>query len=128
VKLPHLKKWMEQRNTNAGRYLTELRSLTDKGLVLPTLAESRTHVWNQFVVRVPNRDKVQAKLAEQGIPSEVYYPMTIPQQKALNGIAPSTGWPESERAAGEVLALPIFPEMKAEEQGFVIAALKSVLS
>jgi dTDP-4-amino-4,6-dideoxygalactose transaminase len=128
AKLPHLKKWMEQRNANAGRYLKELRSLTDKGLVLPVLAENSKHVWNQFVVRVPNRDKVQAKLAELGIPSEVYYPMTIPQQKVLNGITPSTGWAESEKAAAQVLALPIFPEMKAEEQGYVIEALKAVLA
>lgn len=127
TKLPHLKKWMEQRNANAQRYMEELRILTDRGLVLPFVAENRKHVWNQFVVRVPSREAVQAKMSEKGVPTEVYYPMTIPQQKVLRGIASETGWPESERAAREVLALPIFPEMTAQEQGYVIDALKAAL-
>ena len=127
AKLPHLRRWMELRNKNAERYVKELRHLTDKGLVLPVVSDGNKHVWNQFVVRVPNREKVQAKLSDMGVPSEVYYPMTIPQQKALNGITPSTGWPESEKAAQQVMALPIFPEMTAQEQGFVIEALNSAL-
>ncbi len=128
TKLPRLRTWMESRNRLANRYLTELRPLTDKGLVLPMTANSCTHVWNQFIVRVSNRDQVQKALADQGVPSEVYYPMTIPQQKVLRNICNAEGWPESERAAKEVMALPIFPELKAEEQGLVIEALKVAMT
>jgi len=127
-KLPRLRNFMKERSRLANRYLSELRPLTDRGLVLPTTSENCVHVWNQFVIRVPNRDQVQARLAEQGVPSEVYYPMTIPQQKVLRGISAERGWPESERAAAEVLALPIFPELKDDEQGLVIEALKKTLA
>jgi dTDP-4-amino-4,6-dideoxygalactose transaminase len=125
AKLPHLRTWMDSRRRLAARYMTELRPLTDRGLVLPVTVEGCTHVWNQFIVRVPHREQVQAKLAERGVPSEIYYPMTIPEQKALRGIAPEKGWPEAERAAREVLALPIFPELREDEQSLVIEALKA---
>ncbi|MGE3974405.1 MAG: DegT/DnrJ/EryC1/StrS family aminotransferase [Bdellovibrionales bacterium] len=128
VKLPHLKTWMQKRNDNANTYMKEFQQLTDKGLVLPKVAEGNTHVWNQFVVRVPNRDAIQKKMADEGVPTEIYYPFTIPEQKPLRPFAPEKGWPVSETASRDVLALPIFPELKKEEQQMVIAALKKVLS
>jgi len=127
IKLPHLRTWVEQRNKNAQRYFEELKSLTDKGLVLPYVSENCTHVWNQFVVRVPNRDKVQEALASEGVPTEIYYPLTIPEQKILRGVCEEKGWPEAEKAAQHSLALPIFPELKEAEQSLVINALKKVL-
>ena len=126
VKLPHLRTWMQKRSDNAQAYLKELRPLTDKGLVLPTLGESNTHVWNQFVIRVPNRDAIQKAMADEGVPTEIYYPFTIPEQKVLRPFASEKGWVESESASRSVLALPIFPELKKEEQQMVIAALKKV--
>lgn len=126
VKLPLLKNYMASRQKIAARYAEELRPLTDKGLVLPFTSEGNTHVWNQFIVRVPKRDEVQKALAEEGIPTEIYYPMTIPEQKVLRGICQEKGWSESESAARTSLALPVFPELTAEEQGFVISALQKV--
>lgn len=127
VKLPHLKTWTEKRAALAQRYLSELRGLEGKGLTLPVTQPGSGHVWNQFVVRLKKRDQVKSFLAENGIPTEIYYPLTIPAQKPLREICPETGWPESERAAQEVLALPIFPELKSEEQAQVITGLKEAL-
>jgi dTDP-4-amino-4,6-dideoxygalactose transaminase len=80
------------------------------------------------VVRVPNRDAVQKKMADEGVPTEIYYPFTIPEQKVLRPYCSEKGWTESEVASRSVLALPIFPELKKEEQQMVIAALKKALS
>jgi len=128
VKLPLLKGYMTSRQKNAATYIEQLRPLTDKGLVLPYTAEGMTHVWNQFVVRVPKRDEVQKALAEEGIPTEIYYPMTIPEQKVLRGICSDKGWTESESAARTSLALPIFPEMTLDEHQSVIAAIQKVFA
>lgn len=128
VKLPHLKSWMASRQKIADRYMSELRPLTDRGLVLPTIQEGRNHVWNQFVVRVPHREELQKKLLALGVPTDVYYPLTIPQQKVLRGVSAETGWLEAEKAAKVVMALPIFPELKKEEQDLVIQALHKTLT
>lgn len=132
VKLPHLKSWMKTRQQLAQIYFDRLKPLTDKGLVLPTVANNCDHVWNQFVVRIHRsdltRDEVQKRMLELGVPTEVYYPLTIPQQKPLRGICEEKGWPEAEKAAQDVMALPIFPELKKEEQDMVIAALSKILN
>jgi len=124
VKLRHLDRWSEMRQTNAERYT---KMFQDAGLHrmvrLPQTAKRRRHVWNQYVVRVPDghRDALREFLAEAKIGSEIYYPLGLHQQECFRylGYIP-TDLPETLRAAEEVLALPIFPELTAEEQQRVV--------
>lgn len=124
VKLPHLDRWTAMRQANARRY-TEL--FTEAGLErvlgLPACAPGRRHVWNQYVVRVPDgcRDPLREFLAEAKIGTEIYYPLGLHEQEcfAYLGYAPRD-LPETYRASREVLALPIFPELTAPEQQLVV--------
>lgn len=124
VKLPHLNRWTEMRQENARRY-TELFSAAglDKVLKLPACAPLRRHVWNQYVVRVPddNRDNLRQWLTEAKIGSEIYYPLGLHQQECFRYLDYAPGdLPHTEHAAREVLALPIFPELTVAEQRSVV--------
>jgi len=124
VKLPHLDDWTAARRQNARRY-DEMFSEAglDKVLGLPAWAPRRRHVWNQYVVRVPDgqRDNLRQFLQEARIGSEIYYPLGLHEQECFRCLGYGSGdLPETERAAAEVLALPIFPELTAEEQQFVV--------
>jgi dTDP-4-amino-4,6-dideoxygalactose transaminase len=80
-------------------------------------------------VRVARRDELRTWLAEQGIGTEVYYPLALHQQKALADLGYHEGdFPESERAAREVLALPIFPHLREDEQQRVVSTISAFLS
>ena len=93
------------------------------GVVLPKTRSKATHVFHQYVIRVRRRDELKAFLRDKGIASEIYYPLALHQQPALASLGYATGaFPESERAAAEVLALPIFPQLTFEEQEIVVAA------
>jgi dTDP-4-amino-4,6-dideoxygalactose transaminase len=124
VKFPHLDDWTLQRQENAARYSRLFREAgLEDVLGLPETAPQRRHVWNQYVVRVRGglRDALRDDLAQAKIGSEVYYPLGLHQQECFRylGYAPGD-LPETERAAEEVLALPIFPELTAEEQEIVV--------
>lgn len=125
AKLPHLERWNQARRENAQRYrkLFAEAGLT-KTITLPEELPHRGHTYHQYVVRVPQRDELRAFLAQRGIGTEVYYPIPLHLQKcfAYLGYGPGA-FPEAERAAGEVLALPIFPELTAQEQERVVAAI-----
>ncbi len=131
VKLPLLDKWTDARGVNAARY-EEL--FTNAGLndviVTPKKVGARRHVWNQYCIRVLNgkRDELRAKLAEKKIGSDIYYPLGLHQQEcfAYLGYKPED-LPETLKAANEVLALPIFPELRPEEQEYLVEAVKSAL-
>lgn len=127
AKLPRLNRWVEMRTQNANRYFAELAPLTKLGLTLPKVGATKKHVWNQFIITVPERDRVKEILAERGVPTEIYYPFTIPEQAPLRGICEPAGWPTSEKLARTSMALPIFPELKSEEQTLVIEGLKHAL-
>jgi dTDP-4-amino-4,6-dideoxygalactose transaminase len=95
-------------------------------LSLPAAAAGCRHVWNQYVVRVPDgrRDALRAYLAERKIGSEIYYPVPLHLQKCFSTLGYGPGsLPASERAAAETLALPIFPELTAQEQQAVVDAI-----
>lgn len=126
VKLPHLDTWSDQRKVNADRY----RDLfTDAGLTeqatLPFERENVRHIYNQFVVRVPGRrDDLRAFLTQSDIGTDIYYPVPLHLQECFEYVGYKAGdLPESEKAAKETLALPIFPELREEQQEYVVAKI-----
>jgi dTDP-4-amino-4,6-dideoxygalactose transaminase len=136
VKLRHVDEWNERRRALAARYnelftaagVVEPGPYPDHGLVLPWADPRAHHVYHQYVIRVVRRDELRAWLTERGIGSEVYYPLALHQQKALSSLGYRQGdFPESERAAREVLALPIFPQLREDEQERVVTAIHEFL-
>jgi len=124
IKMRHLDRYVEMRQTNAARYATLFAQagLTD-WLELPPEEDGRRHVWNQYVVRIGEgrRDELRAFMAEAKVGSEIYYPLGLHQQECFQYLGYSAdSLPETLRAADEVLALPIFPELTAEEQERVV--------
>jgi dTDP-4-amino-4,6-dideoxygalactose transaminase len=131
VKLRHLEDWNSARRRNAVRYrkLFEEFGLAGK-VFLPVEPAGMNHVYNQFTIRVPNRDALRDKLRNEGVPSEIYYPIPLHLQKAFAYLRYKEGdFPESERASREVLSLPIYPELTEQQQRIVLAGLaKSITS
>jgi dTDP-4-amino-4,6-dideoxygalactose transaminase len=137
VKLRYIEEWNERRRELAATYdrlfraagLVEPGPYPAKGVVLPFTHKAATHVFHQYVIRVKQRDELRSFLAEHKIGSEIYYPVPLHQQEALRGLGYKAGdFPESERASLEVLALPIFPQLRADEQESVVAAIASFLT
>jgi dTDP-4-amino-4,6-dideoxygalactose transaminase len=137
VKLRHVDEWNQRRRALAARYgeLFTATGMVDPGpyphhgLVLPWADPRAHHVYHQYVIRVARRDELRAWLTQRGIGSEIYYPLALHQQKALASLGYRAGaFPESERAAREVLALPIFPQLRDNEQERVVTAIRDFLS
>lgn len=124
VKMTMIDTWNSQRQRNARRY-TQMFSEAglDQWLELPEATPSQNHVWNQFTIRVPDgdRDALRAHLAEAKIGSEIYYPVPLHLQECFAALGYTLGsLPETERAAAEVLSLPIFPELTEAQQQAVV--------
>jgi dTDP-4-amino-4,6-dideoxygalactose transaminase len=132
VKLQKLGEWSAARTANAHRYHEGLTaSGLHHSLGLPLALSGNDHVWNQFTIRVPDgqRNSVKQRLAEAGVGSEVYYPIPLHLQECFRTLGYRAGsLPETERAADEVLSLPIYPELTAAEQDTVIARLSEILA
>jgi dTDP-4-amino-4,6-dideoxygalactose transaminase len=133
VKLTQLATWTARRAENAARYQRLLTSALRgaEGVVLPACDPRCTHVWNQFTIRLPagRRDAVKAQLAAVGIGTEVYYPVPLHLQKCFQSLGYGLGsLPQTERAAREVLSLPIYPELTAREQEIVVERLAAILA
>jgi dTDP-4-amino-4,6-dideoxygalactose transaminase len=95
------------------------------GVVLPWIDPRAEHVFHQYVIRAPRRDALRAFLAEEGVGSEIYYPLPLHEQESLAFLGYKRGdFPESERAADEVLALPIYPELREDEVETVVDAVR----
>jgi dTDP-4-amino-4,6-dideoxygalactose transaminase len=129
VKFRYLDQWAHARRANAQRYRELFR---DAGLVssgsiqLPAESESSLHVYNQFVIRARDRDKLRACLAERGVGTEIYYPVPLHMQACFRDLGYQSGdFPESERAADEALAIPIYPELGANAQSYVVETIAS---
>jgi dTDP-4-amino-4,6-dideoxygalactose transaminase len=132
VKLPHLDAWTTARQQNAARYM-ELFSQydLDEHIATPGDEPRGRHVWNQFVIRVAGgrRDALRAHLAKCNVGTEIYYPVPLHLQQCFAPL----GWqkgdlPETERAAEETLALPIFPELEPAEQRTVVGRIAEFFS
>ena len=132
VKLNYLDKWTHQRQENANLYekLFQNSGLTEKRVVLPKAVYKNAgfphyHIYNQFVIRVQKRDALRQYLTDKGIGSEVYYPVPLHLQACFQSLGYKRGdFPESERAADETLALPIYPELTPEMQQAVVEAIQ----
>ncbi len=127
VKLPHLTAWTAARQHNAAHY----RALfAEAGLIdmvrLPTEAPDRTHIYNQFVIRATDRDRLQAHLTAGGIGTEIYYPVPFHQQECFVPLGYRPGaFPLAEAAAASSLALPIYPELTHAQQAAVVDAIRT---
>lgn len=135
VKLRRLPAWNQQRREIATRYDHLFRAAglaapppstsVQDGVVLPWTDPRAAHVFHQYVIRAPGRDNLREHLAQQGVGSEIYYPGPLHLQGALRDLGYRSGqFPEAERASAEVLALPIYPELHAEEQETVVDAIR----
>jgi len=126
VKLPHLDAWTQARQRNAERYdaMFADASLTDI-IRLPVRASDSTHIFHQYVIRTPERDRLRAFLQDRGVGTEVYYPVPLHLQPCFRGLGQSAGaFPRAEAAATEVLALPIYGELTEIQQEWVVEAIR----
>ena len=125
VKLRHLEKWTEARRAHAARY-REL--LADCGLALPAEAPYARHVYHVYVVRTPAREDLMNALAEEGIQTGIHYPVPVHLQRAYADPAyPAGSFPHSEKAAREVVSLPMYPERTEAHQERVNSALRAII-
>lgn len=137
VKMRYIDGWNHARRTVAKRYhamfhaagLAEAGTYPSHGIILPHEVSGSRHVWHQYVIRTRKRDALRDFLGMRQIGSEIYYPLPLHMQDALKGLGYHQGsFPEAERAAQEVLALPIFPELREDEQQTVVSAIAEFLS
>ncbi len=122
VKFKHLAAMSQARRRNAERYRELFRQTgLDKLIALPVEPAGMHHVYNQFVIRSPERDQLREHLRNGGIPTEIYYPSPLHLQPAFADLAYRAGdFPQSEEASQHVLALPVFPQMTEEQQKMVV--------
>jgi dTDP-4-amino-4,6-dideoxygalactose transaminase len=124
VKLRHLAKWNESRRTLAHRY-HELLSEAKAAVVIPVEAEWTKGVYHLYVVRVQDREALQAHLAEAGIGSGIHYPIPLHLQKAYENLNYKKGdFPVTERVAAEIVSLPMFPQLKQDQLHEVAKCVK----
>src|SRR4051812_40280781 len=125
VKAPHLAGWTEARRANAARYRRLFRDAgLDGSITMPAEPQDRTHIFNQFVIRTPERDALKRHLDQAGIGNEIYYPVPFHLQPCFADLGYRPGaFPHAERAAQESLAIPIYGEMTASQQDEVVATI-----
>ncbi|MEH7522584.1 DegT/DnrJ/EryC1/StrS family aminotransferase [Bacillus sp. JJ1503] len=125
VKFPHLNKWSELRREKAAVYTQLLNEQLGDLVKTPVVKEGNYHVFHQYTIRVEKRDELQAFLKEQGVQTMIYYPLPLHVQPVFKDLGYQEGdLPESEKAAKEALSLPMFPELKQEQQEYVVAKIK----
>jgi dTDP-4-amino-4,6-dideoxygalactose transaminase len=121
AKAKHLPGWNERRREIARFYDNGLRNA---GVVVPWVEPHCAHVYHQYVIRSRKRDELASRLKERGVDTAIYYPVSLHLQKCFADLGYKEGdLPESERAARETLALPIFPEMTQAEMEYVVRCI-----
>lgn len=123
VKLGHLADWTAARRRNADRYRA-LFAAAHLPAELRTPTDAPGHIYNQFVIRTPRRDTLRERLTQDGIGTEVYYPVPFHLQPCFRALGWSAGaFPQAEAAARDSLALPIYPELTEAQQAHVVARI-----
>jgi len=126
TKLRHLGRWNDARREASRRYDEMLKGIP--GLRTPLVVPGNEHVWHLYVIRVPNRDHVLRALNDDGIGAAIHYPTPIHLQGAFRSLNHSPGdFPNAERAAAEILSLPLFPEITPAQQERVVDAIARAL-
>lgn len=127
VKLRYLDAWSEKRRENAIRYECLFRSsgfADGKAITLPRVKEER-HIFNQYVIRASRRDALMQYLKDKKIGCEIYYPIPLHLQECFRDLGYGQGdFPESEKAAQETLAIPVYPELTEEQQAYVVETIR----
>ena len=122
VKLPYLDKWNSQRQKNAAYYDKAFARCPK--ITRPIVAKGNTCIYHQYVIRVQRRDEVAKHLREKNIGCAIYYPLALHMQECFASLGYRRGdFPESEKAAEQVLALPVYPELTAEQKDFVVESV-----
>jgi dTDP-4-amino-4,6-dideoxygalactose transaminase len=125
VKLKYLDQWHEARRRNAGIYDQVLK---DSPVVTPHIEKGNYSIYNQYVVRVRDRDQVKQKLQERGVSSAVYYPLGLHRQQCFARLGYREGdFPETEKACREVLALPVYPELTETQVQYAATTLREIV-
>jgi dTDP-4-amino-4,6-dideoxygalactose transaminase len=126
VKLRHLAEWQRARQAHAAEYGRLFSSVP--GVMPPQVPQGYEHVYHQYTIRVERRDALQKYLAEQKIGNAVYYPVPLHLQRIYSALGHKAGaFPHAERAAQEVLSLPMYPELRNEQIARVAAAVTDFL-
>jgi len=128
VKLPSLDEWSEERGKKAAIYSRLLHDAQlSFPLIIPYVREEGRHIFHQYVIRVPgNRDALMEHLKTRGVGTKVYYPIPLHRQECFSYLGYKEGdFPESESAARETLALPVYPELTEAQQAYVVDAIRS---
>jgi dTDP-4-amino-4,6-dideoxygalactose transaminase len=128
VKFKYLEKWTTERQKKAERYQLLFQDLSSSvnGFKLPTIQYQNRHIFHQYVIRVPERDRLRQFLTEEGIGTDIYYPVPLHLQECYSFLKYRRGdLPNSEKASGEVLALPIYPELTGDQQTLVVERIRA---
>lgn len=126
VKLPHLDKWSQARRQNAKYYNEKFKRTA---VQIPYISPDCMTIYNQYVIRISRRDELFVHLKEKGIGCEIYYPVPMHVQECFRYLGYKEGdFPESEKAADEVLALPVYPELTAEQKDYIIQTILDFVS
>jgi dTDP-4-amino-4,6-dideoxygalactose transaminase len=122
VKLKHLDAWTAGRQRNAAFYDAAFaRANLGEAVQTPPAGDGVRHIYNQYVIRVSERDRLREHLSKAGVGTEIYYPIPLHLQKCFEYLGHKPGdFPHSERAAATTLALPIFPELSETQLQYVV--------
>ena len=121
VKLPHLDNWSKARRKNADYYNSKFAGTA---ITTPYISPDCVSIYNQYVIRVPNRDKLFAHMKEKNIGCDIYYPVPMHLQQCFEYLGYKQGdFPQAEKAAKEVLALPVYPELSDEMKDYVACTI-----
>lgn len=124
AKFPYFESEVKRRAQIGARYTEELRDYCET----PVIQKGNTHIYAQYTIRVPCRERVQQQLADQGIPTAIYYPKCLHEQPVFSDLGYGKGsFPVAEKASQEVLSLPMHPWLTEEEQEKVVYAVKKIL-
>jgi len=123
VKLKYLNKWAKVRQKNAAHYTKQFKNIQQ--IETPKISDNCLSVFNQYTIRVKNRDKLQEYLKQNNIPTQIYYPSPLHLQPVFKYLKyKKNDLPETEKACKEVLSLPIYPELPTKDQDYIIKKIK----